>query len=72
MDRVALVHPDAFALLIKFGEETGQYHDPVEDFKADAQEPPFSENVVQDLELDYLFTAMAGGDWYLRGIRSML
>lgn len=35
LDRVALVHPDTFALLVEFGNETPQYRDQILDLFAD-------------------------------------
>lgn len=38
------------------------------DFDPDAAEPPFAADVAQDLQLDYLWEAMAGGDAFLRAV----
>lgn len=42
--------------------------DPDRDFAPDAEEPAFSDDVRRDLELDYLWEAMGGGDAFLRAV----
>ncbi len=41
---------------------------PDTDFNPEAAEPPFAADVAQDLQLDYLWDAMAGGDAFLRTV----
>ncbi len=41
---------------------------PEEDFDPNAAEPSFTEDVEQDLQLDYLWDAMGGGDAFLRAV----
>ncbi len=41
---------------------------PDSDFDPEAAEPPFAVDVVQDLQLDYLWDAMADGDAFLRTV----
>ncbi|MFT4212538.1 MAG: hypothetical protein QM626_11785 [Microbacterium sp.] len=41
---------------------------PAHDFAVDAPEPPFSDDLAADLQLDYLWDAMAGGDAFLRAV----
>ncbi len=41
---------------------------PTSDFAPEAKEPQFAADTAQDLELDYLWDAMAGGDEFLREV----
>lgn len=41
---------------------------PADDFAPDRPEPEFADDIAQDLQLDYLWDAMAGGDGFLRAV----